>query len=181
MAASNGKAEAVARRQRFVDAYIANGGDATAAAIKAGYSAKSAAQQSSRMLHHPDVEKALAARRKELAKKFALDAESILQELAGLAYFDPADLFDDDGKLLPIKEMPKHARKAIASIEVDELFEGVGKDRSQIGWTKKIRVWDKNSAIEKAMKHLGQFAKDNAQTRPTVRLIDLTGMPQAGT
>jgi hypothetical protein len=52
---------------------------------------------------------------------------------------------------------------AVASIEVDELFDGKGKGRKFIGYTKKVKFWDKNSGIEKAMKHLGLFAEDNKQ------------------
>jgi hypothetical protein len=35
--------------------------------------------------------------------------------------------------------------------------------RRRCGRIKKVRFWDKNSAIEKLMKHLGSFEKDNLQ------------------
>ena len=48
-------------------------------------------------------------------------------------------------------------RKALASVEVDELFEGTGKDREQTGYTKKIKTTDKLKALELLGKHLKMF------------------------
>lgn len=173
--------QAAARRAIFCEAYIANGGNGKAAAIAAGYKPSAAESLASRMLVNPEVKKVLDARRAALARKYELQADDVIAELSMLTYLDPAECFAEDGSLLPVRNMPVHVRKAISSIEVEELFEGVGKNRKQVGWTKKIKFWDKNSALEKAMKNLGQFSKDNEQTRPTVRIIDLTGTPTAST
>ena len=43
--------------------------------------------------------------------------EEALQEVGGLAMFDPKDMFDDDGNVLPIHEMPIVARKMIHEFE----------------------------------------------------------------
>lgn len=34
-----------------------------------------------------------------------------MQELATIALFDPAELFDADGKLIPIKDLPEQTRR----------------------------------------------------------------------
>lgn len=39
--------------------------------------------------------------------------EETLQEVGGLAMFDPKDMFDDDGRILPVNEMPPIARKMV--------------------------------------------------------------------
>jgi Terminase small subunit len=54
--AGNGQAAAAARRGVFVQAYMANGHNATQAAITAGFSAKTAYSQGQRLLnpHYPD-------------------------------------------------------------------------------------------------------------------------------
>jgi phage terminase small subunit len=38
-------------------------------------------------------------------------------------------------------------------------------DGAVVGQVKKVKLWDKNSALEKAMKHLGLFEKDNSQDK----------------
>lgn len=50
------------RKRRFVEAFMANGGNATQAAKRAGYSTKTAASQGSRLLRLVDVRHALEAK-----------------------------------------------------------------------------------------------------------------------
>jgi hypothetical protein len=92
-----------------------------------------------------------------------LATDSVMAELSKIVHADPRKLFDDNGTLLPIRQWPDDMAGAVASIEVDELFDGKGRGRKFIGYTKKVKFWDKNSGIEKAMKHLGLFAEDNKQ------------------
>ena len=51
-----------------------------------------------------------------------MTVERTIEEYARVAYLDPALFFDSEGKLLRIAEMPEAARRAVASIEVEELF-----------------------------------------------------------
>ena len=53
----------------------------------------------------------------------------------------------------------------ISSIDTDELFMG----KMIIGQTKKIRLYSKLDGIEKLMKHLGGYEKDNTQ-RPAATI-----------
>lgn len=55
------------RQKAFVEAYLANGFNATQAAITAGYSAKTAYSQGSRLLRNVEVQTAIQARMKDLA------------------------------------------------------------------------------------------------------------------
>lgn len=53
-----------------------------------------------------------------------------------------------------------------------EEFEGSGEDRKFVGYTKKYKIADKNTALEKLAKHLGLYEKDNTQkTNPLAELI----------
>lgn len=158
-----GKQSAADRKAVFIEAYIANGRNATQAAITAGFSEKTARSQGQRLLTDVDVAEAVRERQGELAEKFELTTESVIAELSKIVHADPRKLFDGNGSLLPIDQLPDSMAGAIASIEVDELFEGYGEERKSIGLTKKVKFWDKNSAIDKAMKHLGLFEKDNKQ------------------
>src|SRR5690606_634276 len=83
-------------------------------------------------------------------------------ELARLAFFDPRRLFNAHGAPIPISELDDDTAAAIAGIEVLEEYEGTGKDRKFIGYTKKYRIVDKNTAITNAMRHLALF-KDRVE------------------
>lgn len=167
------------REQMFIEAYITNGGNGANAARAAGYAVKHAKRQAVEMLKRPNVIQALAERRGKLARKYELTTESVICELSKIVHADPRRMFAANGTILPVKDWPDDVAGMVASIEVDELFEGSGKEKVWTGYTKKVKLWDKNSAIEKAMKHLGLFAEDNKQRagaladlpRPMVKAI----------
>ena len=169
--AGHSKAAVEQRRAIFIDAYIANGENATDAAIRAGYSAKTAYSAGGRMLKSVEVKAAIDRRRAELSKKVGLSVERTLREVARLAYSDIRKLYNEDGTLKLPHEWDDDAAAAVAGIEVDELFEGTGPAREWIGYTKKAKVFDKNAALDKAMKHHGLYEEDNDQLANAVARI----------
>lgn len=72
------------RQQRFIDAYLVDP-NATQAAIRAGYSAKTAKQIGSRLLTNVDVKAAIDAVRARVATKAGLTLQSHLDRLNELA------------------------------------------------------------------------------------------------
>ena len=102
----------------------------------------------SRLFTNPDFIEYLAALIDNLHKKVHLDEELVLREWIGIATLDIGDAFDSNGKLLPVKKMPVHIRKAISSIEVDE----------DSGSTK-IKFNSKNDALKSLGSHMGMFKK----------------------
>jgi phage terminase small subunit len=150
------------KNQHFVEAYL-QGGNATKAAIAAGYSEKTAAQAGSRLLRN--LKAHLEARRGELAKqveeKTGITHERLVTEALKSALSDVKDLFDANGKLLPIHEMPESARRALASIEheqtheVKAALEAGGEPEILQTQTSKIRLLDKLRAIELVAKLQG--------------------------
>jgi len=131
-----------------------------------GQEARTEESQGARLLRDVFVSSEITKRRDQLARKFELRTEDVLRELARIVHADPRKAFDAKGNLLPVHEWPDEVAAMIASVEVEELFDGQGRDRKFIGLAKKIKLWDKNSAIDKAMKHLGQYEQDNLQKGP---------------
>jgi hypothetical protein len=84
--------------------------------------------------------------------------DDVLRELLRFALLDVGQAFGADGRLLPLQDMPEDVRRAIAGVEVEELFEGRGEDRKQVGWVRKVKFWDKPRGLELLGKHLGMFA-----------------------
>ena len=155
----------------FVQEYLIDL-NATRAAIRAGYSAKTAEQQGYQLLQKPSVQAAIAARQKEREQRTAVTADRVLLEAARLALFDPRKLFNDDGSPKGIHELDDDTAAAVAGIDVLEQFEGYGKDRVFVGCVKKYRIADKNSALEKLFRHHGLYERDNEQkTDPLTSLL----------
>lgn len=158
------------RRQAFVQAYVANGHNATQAAIAAGYSAKNARAQGVRMLTNANIRAKLAALAERTAEEAELNITAILREVTRLCLNDPSLFLKEDGSIKPATEWTPAMKATVASLEVSEEFEGQGENRRLVGYTKKLKFWDKNAALEKAMKHLGLFEKHNQQKPETLNL-----------
>ena len=140
-------------------------------AYRVAYEAKKMApktvhEQASRLLANRKVTARIAELREGAVKAVRLDVEDVFRQLASVLRSDPARLFDVDGRILPIHQIDDATRAAIASIEVDE----VHANGKAVGHVRKIRFWDKNAALAKAMKHLGLFERDNAQQRESLVL-----------
>jgi phage terminase small subunit len=111
----------------------------------AGFSPKTAKQKGSRLLSRVDLRAALEARRAVLLEKVGLSVERTLREIARVAYFDPRRLFDAEGRLKAVTELDDDTAAALSSLEVEE---------GDVT-TRKVKFFDKNAALEKAIKHLG--------------------------
>lgn len=161
---------------KFVTEYLTDF-NGRQAAIRAGYSAKTADQAASRMLRMPAVKAALnkgKVQEKVLARadainRMELTVERTKLEIARLAYFDPRKAWDENGDPIPLHKLDDDTAAAIAGFEVLEQFEGSGEDRRLVGHLKKYKVSDKNAALEKASKILGLYEKDNEQRTDPLR------------
>lgn len=144
------------KHQRFVEEYLVDL-NATQAAIRAGYSEKTAYAQGSALLKHIEVGKAIRAAKKARAERMAISQDRVLQELARIAYFDIRKTVDANGAPIPIQDLDADTAAAIAGIDVIEQYEQVGEERVLVGLLKKYKVFDKNTAITNAMRHLGMM------------------------
>lgn len=124
------------------------------------------------MLADPNIADRIKSRRAELIEKMELTTERTLREIARLAYVDPRKFFHADGRPKDITELDDDTAAALAGMEVVEEWQGTGADRQVVGVTKKYKLADKNSALEKAMKHLGQYEKDNLQRNPISEMTE---------
>jgi phage terminase small subunit len=142
--------------------YLANGHNATKAAISAGYSARYAASQGSENLRKPEIAAYLRSKMTPRVARLELTADRLEAELARVCFFDPATLFKD-GRLLPVPEMPEDARRALHGFDVQAKFDWVvdpldptaKKAVEQVGTVTKIRLPSKVDALHLGMKRLG--------------------------
>ena len=139
--AGNGQAAAAARRNVFVQAYIANGHNATQAAITAGFSAKTAYSQGQRLLKHVEISGQLADMAREAGNAAGLTVERVLEEVRRLSFSDPRKLFRKDGTPIPITELDDDTAAMISAIEVDA-----------DGRLTRIRLWDRGPRAQVALR-----------------------------
>jgi phage terminase small subunit len=140
--------------------------NASQAAIRAGYSERTSRCVGSELLQNPQIAEQIRLNMARRANRTEINADRVLKEVARIGFSDVRKLFNGQGSLKAVHELDDDTAAAVASIEVVEEFDGKGEERRLIGYVKKIKMWDKNSGIEKLMKHLGLFAKENEQTNP---------------
>jgi len=148
------------RQSLFVKEYLVDL-NATQAAIRAGYSEKGAMTQGSLLLSNPKVAPMLAKAMAARAKRTEFNADRVLKEIERVATVDPIELFNEDGTMKQISDIPEDVRRAIASVDVTELFEweGKGKDKHKVwvGYLKRIRLVPKNESLNMAGRHFKMF------------------------
>lgn len=166
------------RQRSFIAEYLKDK-NATAAYMRAyGVAKETAMRAGPRLMEHvgvkAEIDRHLSAVVEQVKHETGITLERVLKELARIAFFDPRKLFDKDGNPLPITELDDDTVAAIAGLDVMEEYEGSGKDRVLKGYVKKWKLQTKDGALDKLMKHLGGYAKDNEQKPPAEKPLDRT-------
>ena len=129
-------------------------------------------EKASHMIRHVKVKARIDELRERVTKAGIATAERVLLEASRLALFDPRKLFKEDGSPKPINELDDDTAAALAGLDVHEEYANKGDERVFIGYTKKYKVADKNSALEKLFRHHGLYELDNKQkTDPLSELL----------
>ena len=145
-------------------------------AIRAGYSEKTAVKIAAELLQKPHIRGWLDERIVEKCEQLDVTVERIVQELALVGFQNLAGAFNADNSLKSIADMPESIQRVISGIDIDELFEGRGEEREHIGYTKKLRSFNKIDALKLLGQHLKMFTqKIEVSDRPMVHVKDMTG------
>lgn len=89
--------------------------NATQAAIRAGYSDAAAGAIGHDLLKKPEIQQRIEAMKAERSRQTGIDAAWLLKRLADEATADLNDLYDEDGKLLPVSEWPLIWRQGLVA------------------------------------------------------------------
>lgn len=139
------------KQAQFVAEYLIDL-NATQAAIRAGYSKRNADGIASQLMAKTQVKDAIDSARAERSQETKIDAAWVLKRLAAEAEADVADLYDDNGHLLPVKEWPLIWRQGLVQgIDIEVLRA----DGEPIGEVKKVRMSDRVRRLELIGKHIG--------------------------
>ena len=155
------------KQERFAQEFIIDR-CAAKAAIRAGYSEKTARSIGSRLLTKVDIIARIDILRAEVEKKTEITQERVLKEYGRLAFFDIRKLYDENGNLIHITELDDDTAGAVTGIEIAR--EGFGKKTEDEAPTyiHKYKFADKTKALDSIARHLGMFEKDNEQSRGDV-------------
>ena len=144
------------KQQRFVEEYLIDL-NATQAAIRSGYSEKTAAVIGAENLIKPNIAKAIADAEAKREERTQIDSDYVLKRLAEIDQMDVLDIMDDDGNVKPLRDWPKIWRQYISNIETISMDDGEG-------WLKKIKWPDKVKNLELLGKHVSVGAfKDKVE------------------
>lgn len=151
------------KMEAFCQAYMANGGNATQA-YRSSYDTRAEPEicstRAKELMADSRITVRIGALREAAAVVAIVEEADVLREMARIALSDIGELFDLDGNAIPIHKLPRHVRAAIASVKISRSSSEDGESATIVS---EIKYWDKNSAAEKLMKHLGSFEKDNKQ------------------
>lgn len=140
-------------RQLFVDAYLKHRCVGAPAYREINPRSKRPDQRASVLLANPEVQAAIQERRQEAIKGAGVELLCVLQELAAVGQFNPADLRDPQGKLIPIHKLPRQVAAAIAGEEFDEH-----------GNLIRYRTHPKNEANRTLLQYLGNLVERHEHT-----------------
>jgi phage terminase small subunit len=144
------------KQKRFCDEYLIDL-NATQAAIRAGYSKKTAYAIGEENLRKPEIVAEIQVCMKRLSERTEISQEKVLNELAKIGFFDIRKLLDTQGNPIPLHELDDHTAAAIAGLDILEEYDGTGKDRIFVGYVKKYKIADKRAALVDIGKHIGMF------------------------
>lgn len=138
----------------FVQEYLRDL-NATAAATRAGYSAKTAQEQASRLLSNVMIQAAIAQAQAARAQRTQVDSDRVLLELARLGFANVQHLYDAHGALLPVHQWPADVAPAVSRVITKELYELVDGERRLVGSLCDVRLHDKIKPLDLLGRHLG--------------------------
>ena len=139
------------KQQRFCEEYMIDL-NATQAAIRAGYSVKTAQEQGARLLSNVMVSREIEKLQAIQSRRTGITADRVIRELAKIAFVDPDRVINpDDGTV-----------KADATDEDKAAIQGVKVKRSSSmngdSFENEVKLYDKTKALELLGKHLGLFS-----------------------
>lgn len=155
-----------AKQQRFVDEYLIDL-NATQAAIRAGYSEKTARSISNENLTKPDIQAAIEKGMQARSGRVEITQDMVLRELAKIGFSDIRKVVrwgetqvrmvdgEDDG---PEDMVPYHGLALIDSTEIDDNTAGAIAEVSQGKEGLKVKLHDKKGALVDIGRHLGMFS-----------------------
>lgn len=150
------------KEEKFAQAYVKTGNKSEA--YRLSYSTKNQTKKSinenaSRLSKRIKVLSRIEQLQAEISERNKITIDECVQRLTSMARFDLNDIYNEDGSLKKLSEIPEDSRMAIESLDTDE----IKVDGKVVGYTRKLKISNRRANLIELMKHLGGYEKDNQQ------------------
>lgn len=162
-----------AKQMRFVDEWLIDF-NGKQAAIRAGYSAKTAEATASRLLRNVKVQAEISRRQKDLQRRTEVTQERVIMELARLAFANAADFVTvrerkietADGSVVVDSAVVKHTSEL--TVDQQAAIAGIKQGANGV----ELKLCDKLKALELLGRHMGMFTdKLDVQAGGKIRFV----------
>lgn len=148
------------KQRAFVEAYLANGFNATKAALAAGYSENTARQQGSRLLTNVDVADAVQARLTEMT----MTANEAMARLSEIARGSMEDFLNETRETLDLAKADRAEKLHL----IKKFTHTIGKESENIG----IELFDAQVALVQILKEQHLRAGEATERIDVTQLSD---------
>ena len=173
------------KQAQFVREYLIDL-NATQAAIRAGYSAKTAASIGQENLTKPEIDAAIAIAMERRAERTEITADRVLRELAKIGFSNMPDYVTVGGNgdpFVDLRALDREQAAAIQEVTVEDFKDGRGADARDVRRIK-FKLADKRAALVDIGKHLGMFIERSVTTTGSLEELMTTiaaqGRPRPG-
>ena len=153
--------------------------NASAAARRAGYSQRTAGRHAADLMQDPRIQAEIQRLTAAKAARASMEADEVVEQLVNIVRSDISDVMtwgmseveDDEGlpngvailrpnvTVFNSADLPRSITGAIAEVSMTDKG------------TFKVKMHDKGAAIDKLMRHLGMFEKDNKQVADGLAML----------
>lgn len=143
-----------ARQELFVQEYLKDL-NATQAAIRAGYSERTARQTGAWLMAHPVISTRVREAKEQRIERVKIEQDDVLREL-NILLKSSVDHFtvSEGGRIVETANAPENAIRAVSSVK-HKVRRWKGKSGETEEEETEFRLWPKDKAVEMSMRHLG--------------------------
>lgn len=149
------KVALTAKQKRFVEEYLIDL-NATQAAIRAGYSPKTAEQEGYKLVQKSSVSEEISKAIAERSKRTGISQDRVIQELARIAFVNPQKVIQTSNASVR-QDISEDDAACIQAVKVK-----MSESKNGSSCEREVRLNDKLKALELLGKHLGMF-KDKVE------------------
>ena len=157
----------IPKHARFVAEYLKDL-NATQAAVRAGYSPKTANQQGPELLVNPGIAAAIAEGTAKQLEQAGIEAVETKRVIGWQVRRDIRKLFDEHGNLRPIHTLTEEEASYIDGIDV--VKRNVTSGDGQMDTVLKLKLANRQGYVEMAAKHFG-LLEDKVSHSGTIKII----------
>ena len=147
-----------AKQERFVAEYLVDL-NATQAAIRAGYSPRTAKQMGTENLAKPVLAAAIQKAMAERGKRTEIEADAVIRELAKIGFANMLDYMrvTDEGEMVvDLSKITREQAAAIGEVTVEDFMDGRGDDARAVRRVR-FKLADKRAALVDLGRHFALF------------------------